>query len=200
VTIQPVDAEGVVAATVSGLAFNASGYLAVKATDNVGNVGPLSESLEFSVLQVRKVYENTTDTLDGATADAPWGLEDLNGGKVFSDSPAGNYADNANVSLTLAPIELDSPLATLVVTSSWDLESGYDFATVEVSADQGATWVTLDQVSGSSNGMQQRSYDLAPVLGDRVSFLLRFHLKADYSINYDGLKVDDVQIFGPASN
>ncbi len=198
VQIQDADVNGAVSATVSGLAFNSSGFIAVKAIDNVGNVGPLSDSAAFGVIQVRKVYEDTTDTLEGVTADAPWGLEDLDTGKVFSDSPTGQYVENLDISLTLADVTLNSPLATLVIDSSWELEAGYDFASVEISLDAGATWILLDEVSGVSGGMKQSLYDLSPVLGEALTFKLRFRLKTDYSINYDGYKVGNVQIFAPA--
>ncbi len=200
VSIAAADGEGEVLATLNGLPFNSSGYLAVKAVDNVGNVGPRSEGLPYSVLQVLKVFENTAEVMDGAHGDAPWGLEAAaSGGQVFSDSPGADYAVNLNISLTLDPITLASNQATLVLQMGYDLETGYDFGFIEISKDGGTTWTELAKVTGTAE-MGEKTFDLASALGDATTFTLRFRETTDYSINKDGIKIDNVQIYAPMSH
>ena len=84
-----VASNGKVNATISGLSFNSEGFLAVKAIDNVGNIGPMSDSIAFAVKQVAMVAENRAETMDGTTAEGTWGLEasPARTGNVFSDTP-----------------------------------------------------------------------------------------------------------------
>jgi hypothetical protein len=202
-TVAPVElvsaaGESDVRARISGLPFNSSGYLAVKAVDNVGNVGPMSASLPFAVQQVRKIAEHQAETMDGTTATGTWGLETVaaRNGHVFSDSPAGQYANDADASVTLNEIALASDKVALVASVAYDLEAGYDFGMIEVSADHGATWKQVDKFTGTG-AWSQKTYDLSPLIPGATSLLVRFHLTSDYSVQKDGFKVDDVQVFAP---
>lgn len=185
-------------AVISGLAFNSSGFVAVKAVDNVGNIGPMSASLPFTVRQVTKIAENRAETMDDVTADAPWGIqaETARQGNVFSDSPDGQYGNDLDVSLVLAPIEVESNDVTLAFSTAYDLEASYDFGYVEVSTDGGTTWAEVAKFTGSAS-WQNVSVNLASVLGEATSFQVRFRLTSDYSIGKDGWKIDDVTVFAP---
>jgi subtilisin family serine protease len=190
---------GGVTAELSGLPFNFEGYVAVKAVDNVGNVGPLSETVGANVVRVVQVMQNRGDSLDGVTVDAPWGVEmdATRSSSVFSDSPAGNYADNiAGIHATFGDVNLAVANPTLVINTGYDLESGYDFGYVEISTDAGVTWLQVDRYTGVV-AWSQKSYDLAPLLNGATSFRLRFRMTTDSSIVRDGWKIDDVAVFAP---
>ena len=191
---------GPVSATVTGLAFNSSGYLSLRAVDNVGNAGPRAPSIAYEVQRIKKIAENGADTMDGVTAESTWGLEqDAVKGSVFSDSPAGDYADSTNASLTLAPVAVTSTDLTLMLSTSYDLENNYDFGFIEVTSDAGLTWKTVDKITGTSPGWVQKSYSLAPFIGKAAATVqLRLRLTSDYSIDKSGWKVDDVTLYGAA--
>ena len=191
----------IVHATVRNLPFNAEGFVAAKAIDNVGNVGPLSATVPFTLKPVVKIFEAHGDSMDGVTADAPWAVEADTGagGSVFSDSPGGPYANNAATSLQLPPIETSSADVTLAVRMSWELESNFDFGYVEASKDGGITWAVVEKLTGASGGDVDRRYNLTAALGgiaDGAAALIRFRLVSDYSVVKDGWKIDDVAIYG----
>ena len=194
VTSITIDAEGRVAATMRVLPFNTLGYVAVKAVDNVGNVGPVSSAVPFATRPVRKVLYNPADNLDQVTADAPWGLETVVGNSVFSDSPAGTYANYADASLYFAPIAVISPDLTLALAIQWELEPNYDFAFIEISTN-GKTWTELGRVTGS--GEERLNYSLRNHLLDAEQLHVRLRIASDYSIVKDGIKVDDITVFAP---
>lgn len=195
-----VDAGAGIEATILNLPYNSSGYLAVKPVDNVGNLGPRSASVAYEVKHLTKVMENSGDSLDGVTVEATWGLEQdaASGTSYFSDSPTGAYGDNLNASLTLAPLSVSSSELVLNFKASYDFEAGYDFGLVEISRDGGASWVRIDSFSGSSNGWVEKSYTLSSFLGAAATTVqVRFRVTSDYSIDRDGLKIDDIVVFGP---
>ncbi len=187
-----------VTAVISGLAFNTSGYLAVKAVDNVGNIGPISETLSFAIRQVVKVAENTADSMDGIIADAPWGIQvdSTTQEAAFSDSPDLPYANDTNISMTLDTINVDSSDITLSLRTAYEFEAGYDFGLVEISTDDGSTWSELDKISGAS-GWKTITYSLSSKLAVARSFKLRFRVTSDFSIVKDGWQIDDVAIYAP---
>lgn len=183
-------------ATITNLPFNTQGFVAMKAIDNVGNIGPMSDSTAFQVRVVAKVLENNADTLDGVTADVPWALETIGGVTTFSDSPAAPYGDNVNASLTLDDIAATDPHMTLVVTSAYDFESGYDFGYVEVSTDAGVTWTQVDKVTGTASSTT-KAYDLTTIATGATSIRIRFRVTSDYSISKDGWHIDTITVFAP---
>jgi|GEM_PF-2744799 len=130
------------------------------------------------------------------TAQSPWARIDWDyhsSTHSWTDSPEGNYANDANNSLTL---NLDVPLGSLAspVLSFWTkhfLEEGFDYGWVEISTDGGNTWATLAGYTGNS-GWRETLIDLQAYREDRVR--IRFRLESDYSITYDGWYIDDVVI------
>ena len=181
----------------TNLSFNSSGYLAIRAMDNVGNVSAISASVPYAVKQVQIVARNTASSLDDVTLDGAWGLEDAPTGedpnnKVFSDSPGAEYGENVNASLTLPVWTLANTDASLVIRTKWAIENRYDNGYIEISTD-GTTWTALDAVTSQSDWVTKQ-YDLATVLGSNKSFQVRFRLMADSSINRDGWLIDDVMV------
>lgn len=187
-----------ISAVVSGLPFNTAGFMAVKAVDNVGNIGPLSDNVSFAVRQVAKIAENLAENMDEVTAEGAWGLQNETSrlGNVFSDSPGSVYANDLDSSLVMNPIEVDSNDVTLSLSTSYDLESSYDFGHLEISTDGGTTWVVLEKFTGTSP-WRTVSYNLSSVLGTARVFQVRFRITSDYSIAKDGWSIDDIAVFAP---
>jgi subtilisin family serine protease len=189
--------DGKMRAVLSFADFNQHGFVAVRASDNVGNVSRGGASIEFATRQVNRFYDRSATSMDGFTADAPWGIETLaDGTKAFSDSPGANYANILNISLTSAAITLPSSDVTLALTSSYDLESGFDNLFVEVSMDQGATWTTLEKISGSSAGFVRKLYPMQ-ALGLSGTMQLRFRLQSDTSIGKAGVLIQNIGLVAP---
>lgn len=105
------------------------------------------------------------------------------------------YTDNINVSLTTAqPMSL--PANTRVILtfdSSEDIETDYDYAHVEASADNGATWSQLARYTGVFAG--QRTVDLTAFAGKAT--LVRFRFFSDGGVSapdHRGWIIDNVRV------
>lgn len=184
-----------IVATLGGLPLNFSGYVAMKAIDNVGNVGPLSASVPFVLRAIREIASHRAESMAGVTADVPWGLQAATAGNAFSDSPAGPYANSVNLALTLDEVAVDDGHLMLTLKMTHDLESGYDFGYVELSKDGGATWAQVDRVTGVAP-WTTKSYDLSAVATGATSVRLRFRITSDSSVVREGWQLDDVVLFG----
>jgi len=104
-----------------------------------------------------------------------------------------NYADDWLISpnINLPPIAYPS---SQLVLSSWEwfeIESGYDFGRVKISADDGNTWTELSQRSGSSD-WRESTINLTAYAGGSVK--IGFQFTSDYSITYLGWYLDSISI------
>ena len=135
---------------------------------------------------------------------------DAHGGRSFWWS---NRGDMVDTKLT-HPFDLTGVSgATLKFWAWYDLEDGYDYGYVMVSADGGATWSTLpasDSTSDNPNGNNlgqgftgksgggdearwvEESVDLNPYAGRQI--LIRFELVTDDAYNAPGFAVDDISV------
>jgi hypothetical protein len=125
-----------------------------------------------------------------------------------------NRADESLTTLTrafdLSTISDTEPI-TLTYWTRYDIESGYDYATVEVSTDGGERWEMLltpsgtgDNVHGNNPGWGytgqsgespdwiQETVDLTPYAGGEI--LVRFAYLTDEAVTGMGLVLDDVAI------
>jgi hypothetical protein len=169
---------------------------------------------------IRLFTDSASSGTGNWTTGAGWGVTSAahTPPAAFTDSPSGPYAANADNSLTLAaPVSLsDFQYAALRFWATWVVEPTWDFATVEVSTNSGASWTALRTTlsrpgsgrSGSkqpSNVMGYDSYtpvtkwteqtaDLSPYAG--AAILLRFRLASDGADQRDGFTVDDIRIDG----
>ena len=135
--------------------------------------------------------------------------------RSFTDSPFGNYSTNQTNRMTLQGTVnltgLQSP--TLKFWTRWEIEAGYDFGQVKVSPDGGTTWFPMAgnyTILGNGQGVQpngepgydgfqtswvQESMSLAQFTGS-TNLKLRFELRSDAGVEYDGWYVDDIQVVG----
>lgn len=116
--------------------------------------------------------------------------------RSFTDSPTGNYANNANNSMTLATaINISSyPVVFLSFWHRYATEAGYDFCYVEVSSNNGTTWQTVSSYNGTSTTWSQVSLDITPYAQGSSNLKIRFRLQADGGTTADGWYVDDIKL------
>jgi subtilisin family serine protease len=172
--------------------------------DQIG-IGSFSSSaridMRLATILDEDFDEILSDTVEVDTglwvAEEPWATtaDSYRGSLAWTDSPNGEYANNANVSLTLAnqlviPDTLNQPI--LSFWHRYDLESQYDFGLVEVSVDNGTTWTEHARFNGNAPNWHQSYVDLSDLAGQGV--LLRFRLYSDYTVPRDGWFIDDIAI------
>jgi len=101
------------------------------------------------------------------------------------------YTDNMNAWLLSEDIAL-YPESKLVFWTYYELETGYDYGYVEVSADGGSTWQQLgDPFNGSSGGWVRIERDLRNFSG---VIKIRFRLTSDGAVTREGWYVDDISV------
>ncbi len=130
----------------------------------------------------------------------------------ITESPNGNYQNNANKTITLSnEIDLTDAIgANATFYAKWDIENNWDYAQFEVSIDGGSNWIPqcgLYTNEGSSNNGQPTGeplYDgtqndwileeieLSDYLGE--SILVRFQFESDGYQTADGFYFDDLTI------
>ncbi len=128
----------------------------------------------------------------------------------FTDSKTGNYVSNATVTMTLTnPIDLSAHQnPKLTFWTKYDIESGWDYGQVEVSTNNGSTWIPLQGLytepgtgtfqpneplyDGLRPNWVKEEISLAGYNSNQVK--LRFELKTDGSLVKDGWYVDDIAI------
>lgn len=127
----------------------------------------------------------------------------------IADSPGGNYASNANTSITTkSEIDLSNVHSALMTFwGKWNIEQGFDYLQLAASMDNGQNWVPL---CGKYTSTGNKNQDLGNPIYDGVSdwvreevslnafigkkILLRFSLKTDGQNVADGFYFDDVVI------
>jgi hypothetical protein len=130
----------------------------------------------------------------------------------FTDSKTGNYANNATVTMTLTnSLDLTGyNIPTLTYWTKFDIEGNYDYGQVEVSLNNGTTWIPL-KGKYTNPGIGASQPDLEPLYDGTISdwvkeeisltnyksgqFKVRFQLKSDGNERRDGWYVDDIGIF-----
>jgi len=140
------------------------------------------------------------DNVEGAnqfSAQAPWATttaQSFSPTRSWHDSPAGNYANNANVAITaLSNIGLDGvadPYLTFMTRHA--LETRNDLLLVEVSPNSGGSYNTLTALNGSATTWYSKSVSMV----NYPSALLRFRLTTSASTQQDGVYLDDILIYG----
>jgi hypothetical protein len=120
------------------------------------------------------------------------------GFKAWATNLSGDYNNDEDGYTVSPPIDL-SAYAGQPLTLSWwqwlSTEQGFDYASVEVSNDSGATWTRVyGEVSGPvDTHWTEHGLALSPDYAVR-NFRVRFRLRSDFSITYPGYYVDDVGI------
>lgn len=152
---------------------------------------------DIAIVPVTMVYGDNMEGTPQFTGASPWALTTAFASsptRSWTDSPAGNYGNNANLSLTGTNDILLSGIAGPILTfnTRHDLESGYDYLYAEASSDAGATWGSLGRLNGIQSTFVARDFALPPATAAR----LRFRLTSDGSVVRDGAYIDDIVVAG----
>ena len=120
---------------------------------------------------------------------------------AWSDSPGGNYPDNAR-SWVISPVIDVSGAdnnAKVRFRQTGELEEAYDFLYIYFSADGGTNWSFLYSLTGDFS--DQWYLWAAPIPAEyRTSqFRVAFVLYSDGSVNCDGYYIDDVEVVDSSS-
>jgi carboxypeptidase T len=130
---------------------------------------------------------------------------------AISDSPDGNYAANTNANLTLSKaITLPKKSKILLhFWAKWEIERDHDFATIGISTSDNPGFFQLlcGRYTRSGNDIAvyekpiydgksdwvQEEIDISDYAGKSV--LLQFQMNSDSKQQFDGIYIDDIQIW-----
>ncbi len=184
--------------------------------DVVVNNGQYSKSYPISKIFGTKniVFNELGNTISQWTTSAvPWSTTTttfFSANSSITDSPVGEYSNNSNKWIkTTNPINLNNVLnAELSFFAKWDLEAGFDLVTLEISNNNGTTWVPQCgkyTVIGTSNTLLNKpiytgiknewieeKINLSEYIGQNI--LIRFRLKSDDFGTADGFYFDDLKV------
>jgi len=155
---------------------------------------------DFALTPICAAFDDDVESGNiGWTAQSPWAITteaSHSPTHSWTDSPGGDYGNNANTSLTSPVIDLsDFTGVTLNYWQICDTESGYDFCYVEVSDDGGTTWTTVTSFDGSGSTWEEISLAV-PQLDNQPDARIRFRLDTDFTVTEDGWHVDDIRLMG----
>jgi len=144
--------------------------------------------------------DNFEAGLESWIANGGWGLttaQYASPNHAVTDSPGTFYTNSTDAALTLASsINLSGAVRPAPqFYHKYAIEPGYDFALVEVSTNNGVTWINppLASYTGNLGAMTREQLDLSPYAGS-ANVRIRFRLVTDDSVVMDGWYVDDVLI------
>ncbi len=162
-----------------------------------------SDGMQLSTAGPTVFYEDVESGVGGWTATSPWGITSWDPfgwgpNNAWSDSPAGNYANNANSALTSPVIDLTAatPDQSVFVVFSYDCRLEYgDYVYLEFSGNGGASW-DYAGVTLRDNYYDDIYYEFAdvPVSLRTSNFKLRFRLVTNSSVTADGVHIDDIAV------
>ncbi|MCX7737248.1 MAG: M14 family zinc carboxypeptidase [Candidatus Kapabacteria bacterium] len=159
------------------------------------------------------IFEN--GKLEGNWNMGEWGLEFIEEFKEFvlSDSPKGYYKNSTENYLQLmTPVRIVSENTILEFTTKWSTESNRDACVVQISTDNGSTWIYLKTQRMIEGDGASRSKFVTGLYGLHGTFhywvtqsvslkdyygkdiLLRFGLLSDLSKNFDGWYLKNIKI------
>ncbi|MBN1476305.1 S8 family serine peptidase [Candidatus Sumerlaeota bacterium] len=197
------------------MAPSATFHVGVRAVDEVGNLGPLSNLCTVTTAGVTTLFFDDFESDSGAwSADAPWTrtdqVEAFSGNFCYHDSVAGAYAPNTDISLTLAtPLDLSgavSPELSFAMQHEFAQSPGNelyragvtleDGGAVEVSTD-GAVWERVETLYLGSFPYRRTRVPLSRWEGSPQVWI-RWRLFSDSNGAVgDGWWIDDVHVCTP---
>jgi PKD repeat protein len=217
--------------TVTGLSDGTTHYFALKVIDNVGNPSGLSNPASETTTTPTNIFEDDFESgVNGWTHSGIWDNWELgwptsgpsyalSGSNVWATNLDGNYGmDYMLTYLTSPSIDLGGVTsAQLTFYHHYHTESYWDGGIVEISPDEGFTWVQITPVGGypedglssynplgsvpaysgySGVAWHKAVFDISSYAGSS-NVKIRFSFGTDYSVNYyPGWYIDHVTIQG----
>ena len=166
-------------------------------SDNVWVDHFLIDTMQVGGVTV-ELFDDFESGTSNWTLEGSWGLTDqvsYSPINSLTESPAGNYLPNLDISATMATgVDLSAALdATLSFWARYNIEQGFDYMYVEVSANGGA-WVQIAVFDGEGFDIfQQYSYSLGGFVGN-PDVKVRFRFFSDGGYEVDGMYIDDFMI------
>ncbi|WP_337873114.1 M14 family zinc carboxypeptidase [Ignavibacterium sp.] len=158
---------------------------------------------------------NTMWTITATPSTPAWGVTTASyhsAPNSYTDSPSGQYVNNATITMTLTnPINLSSySNPKLSFWTKWDIENNWDYGQVKFSTNNGSSWIPLQGnytnpgtgstqpngeplYDGTQTNWSQEEINLTGLTSAQSK--LRFELKTDVSVTKDGWYVDDIAIY-----
>ena len=143
-------------------------------------------------------FDNVESGSGGWSADGTWNIttaESFSTSHSWTDSSIGNYSNSSNMSLTSSTVNLGSYFGQTLYLgfyAKYDLETYFDFVHVEITTDS-VNWFELETLTGISSGWEFFSLQI-PSTYVKGSFRVRFRLESDFTVNRDGIYIDDIGI------
>ena len=161
------------------------------------------------------VFEDAGDSVSDNYNNNGWGTTSatyVSPSSSITDSPSGNYQNNQYKTIAISnQVDLSTAFgANISFYAKWDIENNWDYVQLEVSTNNGATWIPQCGKytnAGSSNGGQPageplydgtqndwvlEEIDLSDYLGEQI--LVRFQFESDGYQSADGFYFDDLTI------
>ncbi|MFJ7859160.1 S8 family serine peptidase [Peribacillus sp. NPDC097206] len=113
------------------------------------------------------------------------------GQKVYATNLAGNYANSANMSLAMPPVDVPEGTSYLQFKHWYELERNYDFGHVFISTDE-TNWVQAARFNDKSNTWIDGEVNLSEYAGERI--YIAFNVTSDSSVQKPGWYIDDVKL------
>jgi len=195
----------------TGLDASTTYYLGVRAIDNAGNSGALSNVVTFTTTRAAVLFD---DNVEGGARDWTVAGTDGNGGAAlwhirngewsYAKPNGGTYDTGAANSGTLTSRAIDLTSATdarlqfrhdLWTQRTW----GRDVAQVQVSVDGGA-WQTVLLKLSTDYEHRTESIDLSAYDGHSIRVRFAFDTVDSVSNAYPGWQVDDVRVEATSAN
>lgn len=175
---------------------------------------PPSTFYQFFVAELTVALYDQANNLNDWTASGGWNITTakyVSAPSSFTDSPGGNYTANTTAMLTYSNLISFTDVlgALLEFDTQWDIENNYDYGQVQVSTNNGTTWIALagqytNLGAGTFQPNGQPLYDGTQLtwVHENIDissyanqpFRLRFYFRSDGSIQNDGWYIDNVKI------
>ena len=143
-------------------------------------------------------FDNVEGGASGWFTQLTWGTTTLlswSSANSWTDSPAGNYLNSTNSSLTSVTKDLSAYAGQTTYLGFYvnhDIEDFFDVAYLEISND-GISWTPMKFFTGDSNGWQFENL-IIPQSYLTSTFRFRIRLETDESVTRDGIYIDDIGI------
>ncbi|MGG1228982.1 S8 family serine peptidase [Bacillus halotolerans] len=133
-----------------------------------------------------------------------WGVPEsgpnaaASGEKVYGTNLTGNYANGANMNLTMPPIDVPDSGSLFLQFKSWhNLENDFDYGYVFVLPEGETNWEQAGAYNGKTSNWTSEEINLSAYRGQNIRVM--FNLQSDESIAKEGWYVDDVQLSDKSS-
>ncbi|RPI18436.1 MAG: T9SS C-terminal target domain-containing protein [Ignavibacteriae bacterium] len=146
---------------------------------------------------VTAVFTDLANNFANWTTDGTWGTttsQFYSAPSSFTESPAGNYGNNLNISMAMtnAVNVSAAPVVFLSFYHRYATELNWDFCYAEISSDNGNSWHTVASYTGSLSTWTQQTYNVSQYINAPYMVKVRFRFTSDDNTIADGWYVDNV--------